>query len=142
MPLKDFNPKQIVRNWKIVRSNPYSSLKFQYIAARALIIVLCLFIIYQITMMVIRYDSGSNLTTLITKIVLVIVGVVVVIKFYGTLDPLKKSLQHYENLPPSQNQTFQNIDVDKEVNEILANIERNKQNQQNQTFNNFQESTG
>lgn len=122
-----FSPKKIKQNLSIVRRSPYNALKFQYMLSRVLIGFVIILIIWQIVSMIIKLSSGSQLMTLITQLVLAVVGVIIVLRMWGTLAPLKEALKQYEAHPISKNSMeYKDIDIGEEVDSILENIEHNK----------------
>jgi hypothetical protein len=124
--LDNYNPRIIKERWNRVKSSPYASLKFQYIVTKWLVIGLIIFICYTLFNLIINYDGGSNFMTMAMRGIMLIVMVVIVLKSWGTLAPLKKALQQYEKNPSSKKSTGIKIDVSKEIDEIFANIEKNK----------------
>ena len=123
-----YNPKKIKQNWNRVRGSPYASLKFQYMVTRVAIFVLIGFICYTIINIIIKYDGSGSSTfvTMAIRGVYLVVMVIIVLKAWQTLTPLKNSLKHYETNPAAQKSTGEKIDISKEVDEIFNNIEKNK----------------
>jgi len=124
--IDNYNPKVIKERWNRVKGSPYASLKFQYTITKAIIIFILLFICYTLIKVIINYDGGSNTMTMAIRGVMLVVMVVIVLKTWGVLGPLKKSLEQYEKNPSAQKSTGAKIDVGAEVDEILANIEKKK----------------
>jgi uncharacterized membrane protein YcjF (UPF0283 family) len=121
-----YNPKVMASNWKKVQGSPYASLKFQYMVTRILIIVIIAVVVWQLTMLVIRYDGGSNgYMTMIGRGVIILVMVMVVVKAWGALTPLKNAMKQYEAHPVETGANeFSNINVGKEVDEILDEYDK------------------
>jgi hypothetical protein len=119
-----YNPKKIKENWKRVQGSPYSSLKFQFYATKAIIIGLIAFVCYQLLMLII-YGGGSwTGVTMITRLIIIVIMVLFSFKAWGMLAPLKLALSHYEKSPNQKLQTeFTNIDVKSEVDSILKNFD-------------------
>ena len=129
--LDNYNPRIIKERWNTVRQSPYAALKFQYMVTRALVVFLILFISYMLIMVIINYDGGSSTMTMVIRLVMFVVMVIVVIKVWGTLTPLKNALKQYEQNPSSKKSTAKSIDVAAEVDEIFKNIEKNKNDEIN-----------
>ena len=124
--IDNYNPRVIKERWNRVKGSPYASLKFQYMATKAVVVCILLFICYTLIKVIINYDGGSATMTMAIRGVMLVVMVVVVLKTWGILGPLKKSLEQYEKNPSAQKSTGEKIDVAAEVDEILANIEKRK----------------
>jgi len=92
-----------------------------------LVIIVILFVCYTLFNVIINYDGGSSNMTMIMRLVMLIVMVVIVIKFWATLTPLKNAMKHYENNPTTNKVSSVQINVGQEVDEILSNIEKNKE---------------
>jgi hypothetical protein len=108
-----------------LRSDPYASVKFTYQAARVVVILVSLVIAYQIISLVINFHGGSSGMTLIYRIIFLVIGVIIIVQIYlKVLNPMKKNLDHYEATPETQTTHF--VDVDKEVDDIIAHFDNKK----------------
>ena len=121
-----YNPRKIKENWSKVRSNPYASLKFQYYIALGVVGIVSIFVVWTIVSIILKYDGGSSIMTMITRGILLVVMVMIVLKAWSVLTPLRMALKHYEENPATQKSVSKPIDIGKEVDEILSNIEKNK----------------
>lgn len=124
--LDNYNPRIIKERWNRVKGSPYASLKFQYGVTKGVIIMLILFISYTLIKIILTYDGGSSIMTMTMRGIILVVMVVFALKAWSTLAPLKKTLKQYEQNPVAQKSTGEKIDVVKEVNEILDNIEKRR----------------
>lgn len=110
----------------MVKNNPYAALKFQYWIALCLIVVLCIFIAFTLLKLIVGYDGGSSIMTMVIRIVMFVVMVIIILKAWQTLTPLKNAMKHYEQNPSTKKSSSEKIDVVKEVDDILLNIEKNQ----------------
>lgn len=121
-----YNPKRIKENWKKVQGSPYSSLRFQFMITRAIVIGLILVIVWQLTSLIFRYDGGGSAMTMVGRAAILLVMVLVAAKAWGMLAPLKKTLEHYEKSkqPGGVKTEYTNIKVGEVVDDILKNYDK------------------
>jgi hypothetical protein len=120
---KNYDPRVIKDRWNRVRADPYAALKFQYQVTKWIVIGLILFIVVQLGIVIYKYDGRSSAMTMIVRAVMLFVMVMVTIKAWGTLTPLKNALKQYEQVPVSEKNTFKEINVEKEVDDILSQFD-------------------
>ena len=122
--LSNYDPRVIKKNWGTLRNNPYASLKFQYWITNAIIIAVGAFICWTIINIIIKYDGGSSIMTMVTRLILFVIMVIIALKLWATRLPLKKALEHYEKSPVTKKSNPQAINVKQEIDEILEGIEK------------------
>ena len=120
---ENYDPRVIANRWNKVKSNPYAALKFQYQVTKWIVIALILFIVVQLGLVIYKYDGRSSSMTMIVRAVMLFVMVMVALKAWGTLAPLKNALKQYEQIPIAEKNTFREIDVKKEVDDILTQFD-------------------
>lgn len=113
--------KNVKRNWKIVQSSPYASLKFRYMVQKSLLFVLGLYLLYSFYKIIVIYNGGSSVMTLVGRILILLILIIIIVKGYGTLAPLKKQLEQYEHKP--QHVNYKEVNVKQEIDDILAKFE-------------------
>ena len=120
--MKFFNDiKNVKKNWNIVRSSPYASLRFQYMGARMLVVALIIFLTYRIVRIALAFRSGSSIMTWTMNIILAIVLVMIIFKSWASLGPLKRALEQYEGKP--QHHNYKDLNVKKEIDDIINSME-------------------
>ena len=88
--------KNVKKNWRLTQSSPYASLMFKYKTTKITIILFSAYIMYIIIKMALGYQ-GMGWNSWIMRIFTVGIGLLIVSKAYGTLTPLKKAMEPYEN---------------------------------------------
>jgi hypothetical protein len=120
--MKFFNDvKNVKKNWKIVRSSPYASLRLRYMGQKAVIVALILFLAYRFVRIALTMRSGSSIVTWAVNIVLVIALVMIIFKSWATLGPIKAALDQYEG--KSQHINYKEMNVPKEIDDIINSLE-------------------
>ena len=114
--------KNVRKNMNIVRSSPYASLKFRYSMQKVIIILLCAFLLNQFYAIIINYNGGSSVMTLVGRAIVLLILVIIINSAFKTLKPLKEAIKHYE-LHPEHNKAYRNINVRKEIDDILNKFE-------------------
>lgn len=117
--------KNAKRNYNIVRSSPYASMKLRYMIQRLLVILLILFLIYSFYNIIMMYNGGSSIMTLIGRALVLLILVIIITKAWGTLKPLKKAMEHYEHNP--QHINYKDLNVKEEIDDILKDFENKSQ---------------
>lgn len=127
--LDNYRPSIIKQRWKNVQGSPYQSLQFQYYITLGIVILLGILISYTlIKLMLSGSGSNSGIMAIVIKGVYLVIMVVLLLKLWQTVTPLRSALKHYEKNPLAQNSTGREIDVVAEVDEIFRNIEKNQNN--------------
>lgn len=126
--LDTYNPKIIKGNLEKVRASPYKALKLQYQLSFVIICVVCVIIVWQLVHLIINmYDGRSNMMTMVSAGAIVLVMVMIVIKAFGILKPLKETLKHYENTPTTIGITHtETININKTVDDILSKYDKER----------------
>ena len=83
------NLKNAKKNLEIVRSSPVASLKYRYTMQRAMVVLLCLYFVYQFINIIIKYNGGSSAMTLMGRGIILLILVIIIVKSIETLKPLK-----------------------------------------------------
>lgn len=118
-PLTDL--KNVRKNWSIVKSSPYASLKMQYVSAKIIVGTLIAFIAYSMVKIIIMYNGGSSFMTLLGRVIMVALLLFIAFKTWSTLGPFKQRLEAYEKSP--QHKTYKRLNVKKEIDDIIASFE-------------------
>jgi large-conductance mechanosensitive channel len=114
--------KNVKKNWKIVQSSPYASLQFRYQIQKYLLIALGLFLLYSFYNIIVIYNGGSSIMTLVGRILILLILIFIIIKGWNTLKPLKKQLEQYKNKP--QHVNYKQLNTEQEIDDILANFDK------------------
>jgi hypothetical protein len=122
--ISNYDPRVIKDRFNRIRMSPYKAIKFQYQASFVIVIVVCLVIAYELISLILHYP-GTGMMALLGQGAILVVMVMIVIKAFGTLAPLKKTLEHYEKTPSTIGKT-QTINVADTVDEILAKYDKDK----------------
>jgi hypothetical protein len=115
------NFKNARRNIRIIKQNPIASLKFEYYVKATFFMVILAFICYSIIRLIINYNGGSSVMTLIGRAMMLLIMVFICIKTWQTLQVSRKTLSHYEKLPAMNIATpeVKKEDIDTAVDDIL-----------------------
>ena len=94
------NLKDVRKNWKVVKSNPYAYQKFVAMGYKGVIILVGCLITLQIILAIINVSSGNSpYMSLLTRAVMVLVGVVIIGKLYNAQKLVSNNIKHYEANP-------------------------------------------
>lgn len=125
--LKDF--LNLKRNFKIVKGSPYAALKFNYFIGKCIVICIIALICYNLIKIILLYNGGSGIMTLIGRAFMFFLLVFICIKSWSALKPFKDRLSEYE-----KNQEFQkyvNTDSKKDIDDILENFKKKSNENKN-----------
>jgi len=114
------NIKNVKKNWKTIQGSPYASLVFRYKITKVTIIIFCCFIAWKIYSIIINY-SGSGYMSWITRGFTLVIGIVIVLKAWGTLGPLKRAMEPYKKNKELINHA--ETDVKADINDILGDFD-------------------
>lgn len=110
-------------NWEKARSDPYISAKMNYNFTKWLVWGLMLIIGFTFIKLILTVNGGSSALTLLLRGAMVVVGLMIMSKIYFTvLNPMKKTLEHYEATPSTQTSHY--VDTNKEIDEIFDHFEK------------------
>ena len=124
--IDNYDPRVIKKRFNTLQASPYKAIKFQYRASLLIILVVCAVIIWQLVSLIINYP-GTGWVALMGRGAILVVGVMIVIKAFGVLTPLKKILEHYEKTPTTQGTVkTKEINVTDEIDDILAKYDKDK----------------
>jgi len=118
--------KNIGKNWKKVRASPYASLKLG-IRLRQMIIFPLIAVLIYFTYGMVRGYKTTGFMGLITSAFTVGIMAYLCWAIYRTIPAAKRQLEYYKKNPHLIN--YCPADTKTTVNEILDNIEKNKQNE-------------
>jgi hypothetical protein len=91
---------KISSNWNKTRQDPYIAVKMNYRAVKYMIIFICGLIAVNIITAIINMNGKSSAMSLLVRFAMVLVGFFIIQRMYfGVLNPLKKTLEHYELNP-------------------------------------------
>jgi uncharacterized membrane protein YcjF (UPF0283 family) len=125
--IENYDPRVIKNRFNRIKMSPYKSIKFQYQASFVVIIVLCIVIVWQLVTLILHYPGANDWTSLLGRGAIIVVGIMIVIKAFGVLTPLKKVLDHYEKAPTTQGIAHtKTINIADEVDSILAKYDKDK----------------
>lgn len=111
-------------NWEKTRQDPYVSVKMNYRAVKYMIIIVSGLIVVNIVSAIIKMD-GSSAMSLLVRAAMVLVGIFIIQRMYfGVLNPLKKTLDHYELNPNTQ--TSKKLNIEQEIDDIFAKFDKKK----------------
>jgi len=89
------NIKNAKKNWHTVQQSPYASLHFKYQTTRATIVLFSAFIVYQIIKIALSYQ-GYDIMSWIMRLFTLAIGVLIVVKAFQTLEPMKRAMEPYK----------------------------------------------
>lgn len=123
--VENYDPRVIKSRLNRIKMSPYKSIKLQYQASFVVIIILCIVIIWQLGSLILHYPGSGDWTSLLGRGAIIVVGVIIVIKAFGVLTPLKKTLDHYEKTPTTQGVVHtKDINISDEVDSILKKYDK------------------
>lgn len=127
--IDNYRPSIIKQRWVNTKNSPYASLRFQYQVTVGIVILLGILISYTLIKLMLSGSGGnSGIMAVVIKGVYLIIMVILLLKLWQTVTPLRNTLKSYEKNPAAQKSTGREINVVAEVDEILKNIENNKKN--------------
>jgi hypothetical protein len=119
-----YDLKNTKKNWDIVKSSPYATLKLRYYTQAVLVFLLIIFMGYQIINLIIKFNGGSSYMTIIGRALMLLILVIIISRTWGTLKPLKTAMKQYDNNP--QHINYKKLNVKAEVDDILQHFENKK----------------
>ena len=114
------NIKNVKKNFQTIKGSPYASLVFRYKITKVTIILFCCFISWQIYSIIINY-SGSGYMSWITRGFTLVIGIVIILKAFETLGPLKRAMEPYKKNKELINHA--ETDVKADINDILGDFD-------------------
>jgi hypothetical protein len=115
--------ENVKKRWELTRTDPYVNLKMNYNAVKYMVIFICGLIVINIITAIINMGQKASAMSLLARAAMVLVGFFIVQKMYfGVLNPLKKSLEHYEAAPTTQTSRY--IDVKSEIDDIFDTFDK------------------
>jgi len=125
-PFKNYKLSNFKENWSRSKADPYVAAKMNYRFTSWLVYGLMLILGYTFFRLIISVNGGSSAYTLLLRGAMVVVGLIILSKMYFTiLNPLKKTLDHYESNPTTITSHY--VNTDKEIDEIFEHFEKKKQ---------------